>query len=159
MRACVKGPDGVSPLWTPAGPAKYEHMSDSSYNADPVKTHAHSDRADALHLVHPEAVAAARTTLCSEDELTLIADTFQILANPTRVQIIRALACSELCVGDLAAVVDASHSAVSHHLRQLRQMRLVRHRRDGKLTYYTLDDEHVARLFELGLEHVREQLR
>ena len=61
-------------------------------------------------------------------------------------------------MGDLAAVVGASPSAVSHHLRQLRQMRLVRHRRDGKLTYYTLDDDHVAKLFELGLVHVREEL-
>ena len=69
-----------------------------------------------------------------------------------------ALAQRELCVGDLAAAVGASPSAVSHHLRQLRQMRLVRHRRDGKLTYYALDDEHVARLFALGLEHVREEL-
>jgi ArsR family transcriptional regulator len=103
-------------------------------------------------------VAAAAAALCSEEELTLIADTFQILANPTRLQIVRALAQRELCVGDLAAAVGASPSAVSHHLRQLRQMRLVRHRRDGKLTYYALDDEHVARLFDLGLEHVREEL-
>ncbi len=88
----------------------------------------------------------------------LIADTFQILANPTRLQIIRALGGRELCVGDLAAAVGASPSAVSHHLRQLRQMRLVRHRRDGKLTFYALDDEHVGRLFDLGLEHVQEEL-
>ena len=111
------------------------------------------------HLVDPQGVQAARDVLCSEDEITLIADTFQILANPTRIQIVCSLARRELCVGDLAAAVDASHSAVSHHLRQLRQMRLVRHRRDGRLTYYTLDDEHVAQLFELGLEHVRERLR
>ncbi len=111
-----------------------------------------------LRLVDPEAVAAALAALCGEQELTLIADTFQILANPTRLQIVRALAGRELCVGDLAAAVGASHSAVSHHLRQLRQMRLVRHRRDGKLTYYALDDEHVAQLFDLGLQHVREEL-
>lgn len=111
-----------------------------------------------LHIVDPETVDAALAELCSEDELTLIADTFQILANPTRLQIVRALAGRELCVGDLAAVVGASPSAASHHLRQLRQMRLVRYRRDGKLTYYSLDDEHVARLFDLGLEHVREEL-
>ncbi|NIR46830.1 MAG: helix-turn-helix transcriptional regulator, partial [Gemmatimonadetes bacterium] len=65
---------------------------------------------------------------------------------------------SELCVGDLAAAVGASPSAVSHHLRQLRQMRLVRHRRAGKLSYYALDDAHVDELFELGLDHVREEL-
>lgn len=109
-------------------------------------------------LVAPHDVAEARHGLGGEDELTLIADTFQLLANPTRLRIVGALMGRELCVGDLAAAVDASPSAVSHHLRQLRQMRLVRHRRDGKLTYYRLDDEHVARLYELGLEHVREEL-
>ncbi|MGD8697972.1 MAG: metalloregulator ArsR/SmtB family transcription factor [Gemmatimonadales bacterium] len=133
-------------------------MNDSSHVKRPAHTGQH-DTLDAQPLVHATDVARARATLCREDELTLIADTFQILANPTRIQILRALASGELCVGDLAAVVDASHSAVSHHLRQLRQMRLVRHRRDGKLTYYTLDDAHVAQLFELGLEHVQEQLR
>lgn len=111
-----------------------------------------------LSLVDPEAVTAAVAALCDEQELTLIADTFQILANPTRLQIVRALAGRELCVGDLAATVGASHSAVSHHLRQLRQMRLVRYRREGKLTYYSLDDEHVAQLFDLGLVHVQEEL-
>lgn len=109
-------------------------------------------------LVAPEDVAHARERLCDEDELTLIADTFQILANPTRLRIVGALSGRELCVNDLAAAVEASPSAVSHHLRQLRQMRLVRHRRDGRLTYYRLDDDHVARLYELGLEHVREEL-
>jgi DNA-binding transcriptional ArsR family regulator len=108
---------------------------------------------------HPADVRAVREVLCGEHELTLIADTFQILANPTRLQIVRALSRRELCVGDLATAVEASPSAVSHHLRQLRQMRLVRHRREGKLTYYALDDEHVAGLFELALEHVREELR
>jgi len=134
-------------------------MRDSSRVARATRAPALPERGETDgHLVDPEAVGAARSTLCSDEELTLIADTFQILANPTRLQIVRALARRELCVGDLAAVVGASPSAVSHHLRQLRQMRLVRHRRDGKLTYYTLDDDHVAKLFELGLVHVREEL-
>jgi DNA-binding transcriptional ArsR family regulator len=127
-------------------------MKDSSYKRDPPPPR------NGFHLVDPEAVAAAEGVLCGEQELTLIADTFQILANATRLQIVRALAGRELCVGDLAAAVGASPSAVSHHLRQLRQMRLVRYRRDGKLTYYSLDDEHVAQLFDLGLQHVREEL-
>ncbi len=130
-------------------------MNKSSYIPDTT----HSREPEPPETAGPDALVEARAALCSEDELTIIADTFQILANPTRLQIVRVLARRELCVGDLAAVVGASPSAVSHHLRQLRQMRLVRHRRDGKLTYYTLDDEHVAGLFELGLEHVREQLQ
>lgn len=126
-----------------------EHMS----NRSTVTTTARQP-----DLVHPDSVHAARDSLCAEDEITLLADTFQILANPTRLQIIGALSHQELCVGDLAATVQASPSAVSHHLRQLRQMRLVRHRRDGKLTFYSLDDDHVAGLFRLGLRHVREEL-
>ena len=133
-----------------------EHMTDSSYVSN-SGGRARQDSGD-LHIVDPQAVEAVRAVLCSEKELMLIADTFQILANQTRLQIVRALSGRELCVGDLAAAVDASPSAVSHHLRQLRQMRLVRHRRDGKLAYYSLDDEHVARLFDMGLEHVREEL-
>jgi DNA-binding transcriptional ArsR family regulator len=99
--------------------------------------------AQGLHLTHPKHVRAARAALCTEAELTFLADTFQILANPTRLQIVCALAPRELCVGDLAAAV---------------QMRLVRHRREGKLTFYSLADEHVAQLLDLGLEHVREEL-
>lgn len=90
------------------------------------------------------------------DDLAYLADTFQILANETRLRIVEALARRELCVRDLAAAVDSSPSAVSHHLRQLRQMRIVRYRKDGRMAYYRLDDEHVSELFRLGLEHVRE---
>jgi ArsR family transcriptional regulator len=129
-------------------------MKKSSHSTD----HGRPAETPELQPIRPADVAAARRALCGEEELTLIADTFQILANPTRLQIVRALAQRELCVGDLALVVGASHSAVSHHLRQLRQMRLVRYRREGKLTFYSLDDAHVARLFDLGLEHVREEL-
>lgn len=85
-----------------------------------------------------------------------LADLFQMLASPTRLRIVEALAHEELCVGDLAAVVGVSPSAVSHHLRHLRQMRLVRYRRDGRLAFYRLDDEHVTTLFLTALEHVRE---
>lgn len=136
---------------------KYSHVSPATLNTAPGATAA-DDLCD-VDVIHPDAVESVRATLCNDEELTLIADTFQILANPTRLQIVRALATRELCVCDLAAVVGASQSSVSHHLRQLRQMRLVRYRRDGRMAFYSLDDEHVARLFDLGLEHVREELR
>lgn len=91
-----------------------------------------------------------------EEDMAYLADTFQILANETRLRIVEALARRELCVRDLAAAVGSSQSAVSHHLRQLRQMRIVRYRKEGRMAYYRLDDEHVSALFRLGLEHVRE---
>ena len=84
-----------------------------------------------------------------------VAELFSALADTSRVRIIAALASEELNVGELAERVNLTHSAVSHHLRQLRQMRLVQARKDGRYVYYRLDDDHVEDLFRCGLEHVR----
>jgi DNA-binding transcriptional ArsR family regulator len=84
---------------------------------------------------------------------TRMAATFKALADPTRVRIISALLHTELCVGDLASCLGMSISAISHQLRLLREMRLVRHRREGKHVFYTLDDDHIYDLFQRGLEH------
>ena len=88
------------------------------------------------------------------DDLTEI---FRVLGDPTRVRILDALSRSELCVGDLASQLSVTESAVSHQLRLLRGMRLVKSRRDGRHIYYTLDDHHIVGLFEQGLEHVQER--
>lgn len=109
-----------------------------------------------VHVVHEDAVHEALRDQPDFESLTYLSDTFQVLANPTRLQIVRALAGRELCVCDLAAVVDSSQSAVSHHLRQLRQMRIVRYRKQGRMAYYRLDDEHITALVQIGLEHVGE---
>ncbi|MGD8625080.1 MAG: metalloregulator ArsR/SmtB family transcription factor [Anaerolineae bacterium] len=90
-----------------------------------------------------------------DDELALrLAEIFWALSDPTRLRIVSLLADTELCVGDLAAALDMSQSAVSHQLRTLRDMRLVRRRREGRQIFYTLDDEHVADLYHRGLDHV-----
>jgi ArsR family transcriptional regulator len=109
-----------------------------------------------VHLVHEDAVADALKARVADADLVHLADTFQILASSTRLRIVGALALRELCVCDLSAVVGVSQSAVSHHLRQMRQMRLVTWRKEGRMAYYRLDDEHVAQLFRTGLKHVRE---
>lgn len=109
-----------------------------------------------VRLVNDAAVSEARAARADDDDLTHLADTFQMLASPTRLRIVEALARRELCVCDLSAVVEVSESAVSHHLRQMRQMRIVRYRKEGRMAYYRLDDAHVAELFQLGLDHVRE---
>jgi DNA-binding transcriptional ArsR family regulator len=85
-----------------------------------------------------------------------LAETFKILGDPTRVRIAFALAREELCVCDLANLLGVSQSAVSHSLRTLRQMKLVRFRREGKIAFYTLDDEHITRLIDEGFRHVEE---
>lgn len=99
----------------------------------------------------------ARAGLPPESVVEAMAQTFRALADPTRVRILAALARSELCVGDLAACLGMTISAVSHQLRLLREMRLVRRRRDGKHIYYALDDDHIEGLFRQAMEHVDEQ--
>jgi ArsR family transcriptional regulator len=95
--------------------------------------------------------------LLNESSVLALAETFKVLGDTTRVRILDALSQSELCVCDLAGLLGLSESAVSHQLRLLRGMRLVRARRDGRLVYYTLDDQHIVGLFEQGLEHVQER--
>ena len=88
-----------------------------------------------------------------------LADLFSILGDPTRVRIVDVLAEGELCVCDIATEVGISESAVSHQLRLMRGMRIVRGRRAGRCVYYTLDDQHVLDLFQQGLRHVSEERR
>jgi ArsR family transcriptional regulator len=86
-----------------------------------------------------------------------LAETFRLLGDGTRVRILDALSRSEMCVCDLAALLGVSSSAVSHQLRLLRGMRVVRHRRAGRMVFYALDDEHVVHLFSEALKHVQER--
>ncbi len=105
--------------------------------------------------LHPEAVAAARAALAGAP-VDRLAETFKVLGDPTRVRLLLALGEGELCVCDLAELLGVTSSAVSHQLRLLRAHRLVRCRREGKLAFYRLDDEHVRTLFEQGRQHALE---
>ena len=87
---------------------------------------------------------------------TALADTFKMLGDPTRLRIVAALAAGDLCVHELSDQIGISESAVSHQLRLMRSMRIVRGRREGRCVYYTLDDQHILDLFEQGLRHVSE---
>jgi DNA-binding transcriptional ArsR family regulator len=101
--------------------------------------------------------AAVRPRLLRDRSAAALAETFKVLGDVTRVRILDALARAELCVGDIAELLGLTESAVSHQLRLLRSMRLVRARRDGRLIFYSLDDHHILGLFEQGLEHVEER--
>jgi len=92
--------------------------------------------------------------LLKEQTFTHLADLFSALSDPTRLRIISVLLEGEMNVGDIAAKLTMTESAVSHQLRGLRQMRLVRSRKDGRQVFYTIDDDHVAKLYRMGLEHV-----
>ena len=110
----------------------------------------------AFHL-DPRKVIALRKAMLGIPSVAALAETFKVLGDVTRVRILDALSRSELCVCDLAQLIGLSESAVSHQLRILRGMRLVRARRDGRMAFYTLDDQHIVRLFEQGMEHVEER--
>lgn len=101
-------------------------------------------------------VQRARRALPSSDAVMVLAETFRVLGDPTRLRLVAALAAEELCVCDLATLLGASQSAVSHSLRALRQLRLVRYRKQGKIAYYSLDDAHIANLLAEGVRHVDE---
>lgn len=106
--------------------------------------------------LHPEIVRDARATLLPTDEAQDLAAIFSVLADPTRVRIVAALAERELCVCDLANVLGMRQSTISHQLRLLRALRVVRFRKEGRVAYYMLDDAHVTGLLTQGLDHVRE---
>jgi ArsR family transcriptional regulator len=98
-----------------------------------------------------------RSRLLDGAVVEALAETFKVLGDTTRVRILDALSRSELCVQDVAGVLGLTQSAVSHQLRLLRSMRLVRTRRDGRQIFYALDDDHIVKLFAQGLEHVEEK--
>lgn len=107
-----------------------------------------------IFCVNEEKVNIARQQMLPVDVTFSLAETFKALGDPTRIGIINALAKNELCVCDISQLLNMSQSAISHQLRVLRNLRLVKFRKAGKIVYYTLDDEHIVNLFNEGLNHV-----
>lgn len=109
-----------------------------------------------VRCINPSKVRKLAKGLPDDGSLRRLSDIFQILSDPNRLRVLHCLTHEEVCVCDLSAVLGMTVSAVSHQLRLLRALRLVKSRRDGKVVYYSLADEHVAKLMEMGLEHERE---
>jgi DNA-binding transcriptional ArsR family regulator len=107
--------------------------------------------------IHDDVVKKVRDQLISDKVLLDMADLFKAMNDPTRLKIINALLLHEMCVCDLTALLNLTQPAVSHHLKALRQARLVKFRRSGKAAYYSLDDDHVQLLFDQCLSHVMEE--
>ena len=103
---------------------------------------------------HPQTICLAKAELIPEKTAQRVAETFKVLGDPTRVKILQMLSRREVCVCDISAVIGMAQSAVSHQLRALRNARLVKYRRDGKMVWYSLDDEHIEGLLRQGIEHV-----
>jgi ArsR family transcriptional regulator, lead/cadmium/zinc/bismuth-responsive transcriptional repressor len=110
-----------------------------------------AEKCDAPHLADKR-----KSGLMGSRTVEALADTFRVLGDPTRVRILDALSTGELCVCDIASLVGISESAVSHQLRLLRGMRLVRPRRAGRLVYYAVDDQHILELLKQASTHVEE---
>lgn len=109
-----------------------------------------------INVIHDEVVTKVKDKLPQDETLYDLAEFFKVFGDSTRIKIICALFESEMCVCDLSALLGVSQSAISHQLRTLKAARLVRYRRDGKVIYYSLDDEHIKHIYDEGLRHVTE---
>ena len=107
-------------------------------------------------VIHQERIDKAGTTALEEGEVEILSRLFKAMGDPSRMKILWALAQGEMCVCDLAAFLGITESAVSHQLRNLRQLQLVTNRRNGVILYYRLADHHVSELLSVALQHVRE---
>lgn len=106
------------------------------------------------NIIHRETVDLVKAAELPEEQVADLASIFQALGDTTRVRIIHALVQSEMCVCDLAAAVGMTQSAISHQLRTLRNLRIIKRRKVGRVAYYSIDDHHILTLFKTGLEHV-----
>ncbi len=109
------------------------------------------------HEVHEHIVDEIRQNMLSQEEYYELSNVFKMFSDPTRLKILSVLFQRELCVCDLASLLDMTQSAVSHQLSVLRQNRIIRYRRSGKNIYYALDDEHIQHIYNAGLEHILEE--
>ncbi|CEJ75099.1 ArsR family transcriptional regulator [[Clostridium] sordellii] len=106
--------------------------------------------------VHEELVDKAKQKMPEEETLYDLAELFKVFGDTTRIKILYALFSSEMCVCDIADLLKMTHSAISHQLRVLKQARLVKFRKEGKIVYYSLDDNHISQIFNCGLSHIQE---
>lgn len=113
------------------------------------------DRCD-CSMIHEEIVNMVKSKMPLEENLYDLAELFKVFGDTTRIKILWALDEAEMCVCDIAALLGMTQSAISHQLRILKQVRLVKNRKDGKVVYYSLDDAHVKQIFEQGLVHINE---
>ncbi|MDU4018381.1 metalloregulator ArsR/SmtB family transcription factor [Finegoldia magna] len=107
-------------------------------------------------LIHEDNVKKAINTLPDDELIADLSDMFKIFGDQTRVKILMALESGEMCVCDIAAVMDMSQSAISHQLRVLKQSNIVKTRREGKVVYYSISDDHVKEIFDMAMVHVQE---
>lgn len=109
-----------------------------------------------ITIIHEDVVKEVKKIMPKDDEIYDLAEFFKVFADSTRMKMIYALIENELCVCDLANIVNTTQSAISHQLKILRQSKLVKFRKEGKVVYYSLDDEHISQIVKKGREHIEE---
>lgn len=109
-----------------------------------------------ISIIHGDVVDRVRSVLPEDGLLHQMADLFKVVGDPTRARILFALRESEMCVCDIAALLGMTASAISHQLRVLKQAALVKHRKEGKVVFYSLKDAHIQEILDLGMVHVLE---
>ena len=115
----------------------------------------HAESCEMLHH-HEEVIKQVIGEMPQEEDLYDLADFFKVFADTTRIKILYVLLKQEMCVCDIAQTLEMTQSAISHQLRILKQMDLVKNRREGKTIYYSLADNHIAMILDMGLEHINE---
>lgn len=108
------------------------------------------------NVIHEDIVNTVKGKMPNEENLYDLAELFKVFGDSTRIKILCALAEAEMCVCDISVLLNMTQSAISHQLRVLKQARLVKNRKDGKVVYYSLDDAHVKQIFDQGLNHINE---
>lgn len=106
--------------------------------------------------VHIDIIEKVKKTMPKDEIIFDVAELFKVFGDSTRMKIIFALKESELCVCDIAKITNTTQSAISHQLRVLKQAKLVKYRKEGKVVYYSLDDDHIEKIVKIGCEHVEE---
>ena len=114
------------------------------------------DRCD-CSVIHEDVVNKVKESMPQEENLYDLAELFKVFGDTTRIKILYALFASEMCVCDIAVLLNMTQSAISHQLRVLKQARLVKYKKEGKVVYYSLDDEHIKQIFDQGLIHISEK--
>lgn len=111
----------------------------------------------ACTIIHENVINKVREQIPSSEAILELAAFFKILADATRIRILSALSHAEMCVCDISVLLNMTQSAVSHQLRLLKQARLVKNRKDGKIVYYSLDDKHIKDVLSVGFDHLGEK--
>ena len=111
---------------------------------------------EVCNCIDTEIVHNIKDKILSDDELIDLSEFFKIFGDSTRIKIINVLINGEVCVCDIAYILNMTHSAISHQLKILKQSKIVRYRKVGKMVYYSLDDSHITEIFNKGVEHIEE---